>query len=538
VSQRPPVYTDGIDLDEASGIFCNCTLKDNGWLCLECKDEQNYTAATNEVLKCHGLDCGNPVGDEHDRRRVCLWCNKTLPRHLGNHARLVWNQKIIEARTRNALVRQADMEEYNRRRLKLMRMSRREMRGDMAVINDSEADKPQFVRHLDSCCNYRNFMSANTAPDGNAVYDSKRGYWRYSAKFLVRVGVPCTNSKQLKRNHAVRAATRAGSSIFSRTISQRRLEQEQMWNMASVGGDSIIIRLHSGRSVQFPMSMDRTAQLTALKSRILDLAFVERLQFFQMQVTLQFQYGLDLSWKEFRVLLHVWGLRVLWEDSGLSDDDFPPSKQAESMDGAGEDDSIDPRPTGGRTDPIRHSTKRQAEDTVSVFEQHAASIIERLVLAGKVLPLRPTIIDESSGMDSQHLLDNWDNTEGYLVDSSEDEDNNDYDREEQPDNCEEASHNARTETTQEHDQRAQQLHDTALTLLTDSVNACDAPVLAAAAASTAQSLGTTAPEVQAEQTVHDDDPPSFEAALGFHTGNNDQHVDRVGAGESSGQRAS
>jgi hypothetical protein len=545
VSKRPPVYTDGIDLDVANGIFCTCTLKDNGWLCLECKDEQNYTAATKEVLKCHGVDCGNPVGEEHDRRRVCLWCNKTLPRHLGHHARFVWSQKIVEARTRNVLARQADMEEYNRRRLKLMRMSRREMRGDMAVVDDSEADKPQFIRHLDSCCNYLNFMSANTAPDGNAVYDSKRGYWRYSAKFLVRIGVQCKNSKQLRRNHAVRAATRAGSSVFSRTISQRRREQEQMWNMASIEGESIVIRLHSGRSVSLPISMDRAAQLTALKSRILDLAFVERLQFLQMQVALHFQYSLDLSWKEFRALLHVWGLGALWQDSSLSDEDFPTSQEAEGSDSADDGhSSINPSPAGRGTNSVRHSTKRRAPDTVDTFEQHAARIIERLVVAGKVLPLRPMIIDGLHDKDNKYSLDDWDNTTGCLSSSSDDEDHSDDDRGGQPQskgehNHEDASRPVRLEITRGHGSQAQQLQDTTSTPPTGAMADHENPV-PGADPSAVHLSEIVLPAIPAEQTVYnDDDIPSFEAAIGFRTDNDDRHANILGnINDASGQIAS
>lgn len=366
--------------------FCTCTLKDDGFLCLECKDKQNYEAVSNDRLKCHGLGCSNVVGDDYERRRVCLWCNKCLPRHVGSASRQVWNQKIIEARTRNALSRQADLEEYNRRRLKSMRMSRREMRGNEAVEGDPDADLPQFVRHLDSCCNYRNFMGEDSVPSGNAVYNSKRGHWTYSKDFLVRIGVRCRKSKKLKHNHKLRALTRSGTTIFSRTMRQRWREQEYLWTFGLTDLDGNIIGFRSER-FEPPLTRERAAHWVALKTRILNMAFVERLQFFQIQATLQLQYEFDLPWEEFRSMLNVWGLAPLWEDTERDCSD--------QWSGDSQGDSLSRRNTAMETH----------------IDNHAARIIERLVLAGKILPLR----NSATGLGGES---HWHTDEGIANDGN------------------------------------------------------------------------------------------------------------------------
>lgn len=370
--------------DTHEDTFCTCTLKSDGFLCLECKDKQNYEAASKDRLKCHGLGCSNVVGDDYERRRVCLWCNKSLPRHAGSASRHVWNQKIIEARQRNALSRQADLEEYNRKRLKLMRMSRREMRGDHAVEGDPEADLPQFVRHLDSCCNYRNFVHESSVPDGNAVYNSKRGYWRYSKDFLVQVGIRCRKSKRLRHSHEVTTLTRAGTTIFARTVRQRRREQEYVWTCGVTDKDRNIISLR-GERFEPPLTAERAAQWVALKTRIMNLAFVERLQFFQIQATLQLEYNFDLPWEEFRSMLNVWSLTPLWEDS--------------------ETDSSDQWTGDEQTGLSTRRALLTATAMETQIENHAARIIGRLVLAGKVLPLRANVAGLREGA---HWLDNED----------------------------------------------------------------------------------------------------------------------------------
>jgi hypothetical protein len=359
--------------------FCNCTLKENGWLCLECKDKQNYEAVSNDRFRCYGQGCSNSVGPDHEKRRICLWCDKTLPRHLGV-SRQAWNQKIIEARTRNALSRQADLEEYNRKRLKLMRMSRREMRGDASVQHDPEADKAQFVRHLDSCCNYRNYMSEASVPDGNAVFNSKRGYWTYSMAFLMEIGDRCKSSKQLQRNPTVTLATWPGTSVFARTNRQKTRERDYLTRY----GSRYEGHIHSvcGKRIEPPLADDRVRQWVTLKTRILDMAFIQQLEFFQIQATLQLVYALDLPWNEFTSMLNVWFLTPLWENTEI--DREPKWKNTTKK-------------LAKTLSPSKWDLKN-ATDVERQIEHHAARIIERLVLAGYVLPLRtpPTASDDAS----------------------------------------------------------------------------------------------------------------------------------------------
>ncbi|ETN46554.1 uncharacterized protein HMPREF1541_00739 [Cyphellophora europaea CBS 101466] len=332
---------------------------------------------------CHGLGCSDSAGADYERRRVCLWCSKTLP-HLGATSRQAWNQKIFDARTRNALSRQADMEEYNRKRLRMMRMSRREMRGDQAVLGDPDADVPQFVRHLDSCCNYRNFVEEKHVPSGEAVYQSKNGYWRYTRGFLLRIGESCLQSKQLQRRfREVATVTREGSCLFSRSIKQRDNELSYMGGSGNIHFHGR--RLHGrGKRFELPGSEARLAQWATLKTRILSMAFIERLEFCQIQAILQSQYDFDMLWEEFRSMLNVWNLTPLWEGSEKSSS---VSLTKDSTD----DDETGTTPTMGR---IGKSSRKEAK-----MEAYAARVIERLVLDGEVLPLRTTIAgpDERKG---------------------------------------------------------------------------------------------------------------------------------------------
>lgn len=375
----------GLDVHEDP--FCNCTLKKNGWLCLECKDAQNYEATSNDRLKCYGLGCVNMVGADHERRRICLWCDKVLPGHLGSASRQVWNQKIIEARTRNALSRQADMEEYNRKRLKMMRMSRRELRGDAAVVNDPDADVPQYVRHLDSCANYRNFMNENSAPDGDTVYASKRGYWRYHRLFLIQVGRRCRMSKLLRSYQYLRTATCGNSTIFAR--SNLQLDREQSYcTVSSEYDDNGNITCIGAEQLKLPLSHSRAIRWLLLKTRVLDMAFIQRLDYSQLQTAIQVQYAFNLPWSEFRTMLNIFGLTPLWEGT-----EFDHVRQHPHM-------PIEEAST---------SIKEHFAEAKPIFERDAARIIESLVQHGYTLPLRslaeiptPTIPDYASSQTALH----------------------------------------------------------------------------------------------------------------------------------------
>ncbi|EXJ86013.1 hypothetical protein A1O1_06382 [Capronia coronata CBS 617.96] len=274
------------DPDGSTKDYCTCTLKDDGWLCLECKDLQNWEAMSSAVTVCHGKDCREPLDDEKERRRICLWCNKALPRQIGGTTRYHWNQKMIEAKARNAASRQADLEEYNRRRLKLTRMSRRELRGDEAVKDDPDADVPQFVRHLDTL-NYRSYMTEAAAPSGDSVYNSKRGYWRYSTNFLLEMRSRCTHVPVPAKMRAFTPEDQ-GALTFARTNGEFL--------------DGLISFSTSGLS----MSPDRVEEWWTLKAVILEVLLVQKLGYEAAQRVMQEEYGFYATVKEYRQLLRLW----------------------------------------------------------------------------------------------------------------------------------------------------------------------------------------------------------------------------------------
>jgi hypothetical protein len=209
--------------DNGGDQLCTCTNKKDSWLCMKCKLLQNANAVGEGAKFCHGEGCTNLAGPHADRRRICMWCEKSLPSHLGSSFRIEWNLKIIEARRRSALSRQADMEEYNKKRLRLMRMSRRELRGDAIVEHDAQADAPQYVRHLDTF-NYRRYMPQEAAPTGNEVYLSKKGHWTYARNFLKHFARFCSD---LPLRDDVAVATSTKELEFSRTNLERRRERHQ-----------------------------------------------------------------------------------------------------------------------------------------------------------------------------------------------------------------------------------------------------------------------------------------------------------------------
>ncbi|KAK5089762.1 hypothetical protein LTR24_005923 [Lithohypha guttulata] len=140
-------------------------------------------------VQCYGLGCSDVIEDAgRERRRICLWCSKSLPRQFGGEDRLRWEEKQLEIRAAAAAARSADIEEWARNRFKTLTMSRREMRGTEECIlltgrDGPQHDKPPFVRHLDAV-NYRQYMDESTAPSPASVYQSKHGRWVYSRVFL------------------------------------------------------------------------------------------------------------------------------------------------------------------------------------------------------------------------------------------------------------------------------------------------------------------------------------------------------------------
>lgn len=275
------------DPDGSTKECCTCTLKADGTLCLDCKDLQNWEAMASAETQCHGMGCTNTPEEDKERRRICLWCNKSLPRQIGGTTRYHWNQKMIDARARNAASRQADLEEYNRKRFKLMTMSRRELRGDEAVRNDPDADLPQFVRHLDTI-NYRSYMGAEAAPSGEAVYHSKRGYWTYNQKFLLCIGRRWRKITPPDIDPSAACLKANATSPFARTNGEKSNE---------------LITFNA----ELPfMSDQRCQEWHHLKATILDLLVVQNVHPKQIKQIMKDDYDFRAKRAEYEKVMEVW----------------------------------------------------------------------------------------------------------------------------------------------------------------------------------------------------------------------------------------
>ena len=268
---------------------CTCTLKVDGTICLECKDRQNWAAISSAETQCHGLDCANQLEEDKDRRRICLWCNKALPRQIGGTTRYHWNQKMIDARARNAASRQADLEEYNRKRFKSMTMSRREMRGSEAVKDDADADLPQFVRNFDTI-NYRAYMRADEVPSGEAVYHSKRGHWTYSQKFLLALGRRCRDLPLPSLDTDAACLKANATSTFARTNIEKYNEFAQFTSNSSMPS----------------MSERRCKAWHELKATILWLSVDQGMDPQQIQEIIRADYGFHATVLGYKKMVQLW----------------------------------------------------------------------------------------------------------------------------------------------------------------------------------------------------------------------------------------
>jgi hypothetical protein len=177
------------------------------------------------------------------------------------------------------------MEEYNRKRLKSLRMSRRELRGDCPVEGDPEADLPQFVRHLDTI-NYRSYMPDFDAPSGDAVYHSKRNHWQYSRTFLLSLGRRCEKS-QILNGTSVRRMQDT-TLHFARTNLQKAQEREQFTSRLSW------------------MSKDPYAEWHALKARILELIVIQQLDLSEIKIKLKEEHDFEATLAEYETMAFTW----------------------------------------------------------------------------------------------------------------------------------------------------------------------------------------------------------------------------------------
>lgn len=303
-SERPGSATNPwYDATESTRDYCVCTLKSDGHICPDCKDFQNWEAIAHGDAECHGLNCKEPLGDDKERRRICLWCDKALPRQIGGTTRHHWNRRIVEARARTITSRQADIEEYNRKRLLLMRMSRREMRGDDAVQDDAEADAPQFVRHLDTM-NYRAYMNEAAAPTPEAVYDSKRGFWRYNPGFMLKVGSRVHNAISFPGQSSTEPGCLNGQSTyrFARTNAEKAVEEEPRIKGSSPSGDY---------------------RWTDMKAIILEYVLVNKVGYHELRETMLEAYDVDASVNDYRMMVDRWVWHTQKRSSAASSNGSP-----------------------------------------------------------------------------------------------------------------------------------------------------------------------------------------------------------------------
>ena len=203
-------------------VFCICTSKD-GWVCNDCKEKQNKDARADGAKVCHGQDCASILEDDKDRRKICLWCDKPIPRGRASmESRIAFDQKMMDAREREFSSQLADFEEYESNRRRQMLMSRRELRGDAAVEDDPDADVQQFVRNLD-ILNYHRFCGEQ--PTGDEIYNSKHGQWKYNANFL-----KCFQQRRV--GHKDAASLRSATSSDSHDAPLLKTNWD-LWMMAS-----------------------------------------------------------------------------------------------------------------------------------------------------------------------------------------------------------------------------------------------------------------------------------------------------------------
>ncbi|RMZ81287.1 hypothetical protein DV737_g2553, partial [Chaetothyriales sp. CBS 132003] len=247
---------------------------------------------------------------------------KTLPSAYAGAGRHVWTQQMIDARQRSIAAYSADLEEYKRARVSNLLMTRRELRGDAAVKDDPNADKLSFVRHLDTL-NYFNYVSARDAPTGQEVYDSKRGYWRYSRNFLLCMRRRCRHVPVPTGDlsHILHA-----SSEYSRTNAEKLEELNfyhnlgDIWQkvrddfsatqkkrLAIIEGQALpnVVSCNLWRAGN-AASQHRVDEWHAVKAHILDALFTQRLDMLRARLHLWHNYAFWAERAEFEVVLTAW----------------------------------------------------------------------------------------------------------------------------------------------------------------------------------------------------------------------------------------
>ena len=256
----------------ADEAVCECTAREV-WICPTCQDEQEQ-GARKDVDTCHGDGCFENLDMLKFKTSICIWCDKPV--------KLAQPRSAVEAIKRREESRAADLEEYNRKRLQQLRMSRRELRGDLAVTGDPQADRPQFVRDLDTV-NYERLVGRDHAPSPYAVYASRSGKFSYNRGFLFAF-----RDLLSRKRPDLRAATITSDQGYARSNMTKQLEQRE----GSFGGAKMPV--HNGPPLHF-------------KAQILQAHFVERLSLEQIQSKIREDYYHHFSVDEYREWMLKWG---------------------------------------------------------------------------------------------------------------------------------------------------------------------------------------------------------------------------------------
>lgn len=207
---------------------CECTNKKDGWVCLECKHLQNKVWFSDT---CFGQGCSNTLDSVAERRKICMWCDKPLPITATRENPHIYKQKVIDAMAQEAASRQANVEAHALTRQKRLRMTRRELRGDEAVVGNIAADVPDLVRHLDTV-NYALLVGYLRSPTSEQVYNSKLGKWQYNREFLLQFRSRCLpvhvspGVKAATRNEW-RTGERTNQELFDEVKEQLRAEKKR-----------------------------------------------------------------------------------------------------------------------------------------------------------------------------------------------------------------------------------------------------------------------------------------------------------------------
>lgn len=216
----------------------------------------------------------------------------------------------------------ADLEEYNRKLSRSLKMSRRQMRGDDAVQGDPEAGVLQFVRDLD-VVNYRSLMPDDCAPSAEEIYESKRGRWRYNKNFLLRAQKGCDGVRwplqffnYLNENHP---------GPFQRSNREKLEEldmQNRCWNIFKldilkfqmrrtaasgyVEEDDDVHFYNYAQNHHWPLDFEMRKEFLELKYRILTYIVDGQLSLQITRHLIEAQYGFIAARSEWLLMLFTW----------------------------------------------------------------------------------------------------------------------------------------------------------------------------------------------------------------------------------------